>query len=326
MRLKMLCVGAGLCLASWTWAQSTDKPLLRIGVSKMASHAALDADERGFEDALASAGFKEGVNITYDRQNALGDLAKAKAIAQRFAQSKVHLVHSIATGSTQAVIKELPGTPVVFSSVTDPVAAGIVPSGSTPGSKTGTMVTGVSDTWPVRLQMETYKQFVPRETQWGTIYNPKEVNSVVHVKAMRAAARELGIDLMEVTIDRSEQVEAAAKSLVGRVKVIAITSDNTTVSNLEALAKVCEQHKIALFAGDVDSVARGAVAAYGMDYYLVGYAAGKKAALVLKGIKPGSIPWGPVEKFSLVINRSAAKAQGVQIPAQLLAKADKVLP
>jgi putative ABC transport system substrate-binding protein len=112
---------------------------------------------------------------------------------------------------------------------------------------------------------------------------------------------------------------------VGRVQALTITSDNTTVSELEAIVKVAGKHRIALFAGDVDSVARGAVAAYGLDYFLVGYAAGKKAALVLKGIKPGDIPWGPVEKFSLVINLKAARAQGVTITPELLRKADKVL-
>ncbi|MFW9596313.1 MAG: ABC transporter substrate binding protein, partial [Macromonas sp.] len=72
-------------------------------------------------------------------------------------------------------------------------------------------------------------------------------------------------------------------------------------------------------------VARGAVAAYGMDYFLVGYAAGKKAALVLKGVAPGNIAWGPVEKYSFVINQQAARQQGVTIPPQLRQKADKLL-
>jgi putative ABC transport system substrate-binding protein len=112
---------------------------------------------------------------------------------------------------------------------------------------------------------------------------------------------------------------------VGKVQAITITSDNTTVANFDAIARVCDKHKIALFAGDVDSVPRGAIAAYGMDYFLVGYSAGKKAALILKGVKPGDIPWGPVEKFSLVINLKAARAQGVTVAPELLKRADKVI-
>jgi putative ABC transport system substrate-binding protein len=173
--------------------------------------------------------------------------------------------------------------------------------------------------------METYAKFVPKAKKWGTIFNPAEVNSVTHVKAMRAAAKTLGLELLEVTVANGAEVEQAARSLVGKVDAITITSDNTTVAHIDLIAKVCDANKIALFAGDVDSVPRGAIAAYGMDYFLVGYSAGKKAALVLKGVKPGDIPWGPVEKFSLVINQKAARAQGVSIPPALLKKADKVL-
>lgn len=302
-----------------------DHKMIRIGVSKIVSHAALDADEKGFETALASAGFKEGVNVTYDRQNAEGDPAKAAAIARKFEAEKVDLVHAIATPSAQAVVKVISKIPVVFSSLSNPVDAGVVPKDSAPGMKTGSNVTGVSDMWPVLLQMETYTKFVPKAKKWGTIYNPTEANSVAHVKAIRAAATALGLDLIEVTVVNGKEVEQAALSLVGKVQAITITSDNTTVANIDAIARVCNNHKIALFAGDVDSVPRGAVAAYGMDYFLIGYSAGKKAALVLKGVKPGDIPWGPVEKFSLVINQKAAKAQGVSVPADLLKKADKVL-
>ena len=306
-------------------ASGQNKKMIRIGVTKIVSHAALDADEKGFEAALASAGFKEGVNVTYDRQNAEGDVAKAAAIARKFEADKVDLVHTIATPSSQAVVKAISKIPVVFSSISDPVDAGVVPKDSAPGKKTGTNVTGVSDMWPVLLQMETYTKFVPKAKKWGTIYNPTEANSVTHVKAIRAAATSLGLDLIEVTVVSGNEVEQAALSLVGKVQAITITSDNTSVANIDAIARVCDQHKIALFAGDVDSVPRGAVAAYGMDYFLVGYSAGKKAALILKGVKPGDIPWGPVEKFSLVINQKAAKAQGVTVSADLLKKAAKIL-
>ncbi len=314
-----------LCALAPYQCWAADPKMLHIGVTKIVSHAALDADEKGFEAALSSAGFKEGVNVSYDRQNAQGDIDKAAAIAKKFAADKVDLIHSIATPTSQAVVKAATSIPVVFSSISDPVDAGVVPKDSAPGKKTATNVTGVSDMWPVQLQMQTYAKFVPNAKKWGTIYNPAEANSVTHIKAMREAAKSLGLELIEVTIGASSEVEQAARSLVGKVQAITITSDNTTVANIDAIARVCDKNQMALFAGDVDSVPRGAIAAYGMDYFLVGYSAGKKAALVLKGVKPGDIPWGPVEKFSLVINLKAARAQGVVVSAEWLKKADKVL-
>jgi putative ABC transport system substrate-binding protein len=302
-----------------------DKKMVRIGVTQIVSHEALDADQKGFENALSASGFKEGVNVIYDRQNAQGDMAKANAIAKKFNDEKVDLIHAIATPTTQAVMKVTKKIPVVFSSITDPVDAGIVPKDSAPGKRSGTNVTGVSDRWPVFLQMEMYAKFVPKEKQWGTIYNAGEANSVVHIKEMREATKKLGLELVEVTITNRSEVAQAVLSLAGKVKAIVISSDNTAISELDTIVKACNEKKIALFAGDVDSVPKGATAAYGLDYFLVGYSAGKKAALVLKGQNPGDIPWGPMEKFSLVINSKAAKAQGVTIAPDLLKKADKVL-
>jgi len=326
--LKKLCPVLILILfvsVGISFAQEKKARMIKIGVTQIVSHPALDADAKGFEKALADAGFKEGVNVTYDRQNAQGDMANAQTIAQKFLDAKVDMIHSIATPTSQAVVKTIKNIPVVFSSVTDPVDAGLVPKASPPGTKSGTNVTGVSDHWPVSLQFEMYTKFVPMAKKWGTIYNAGDANSMVHIKEMREAAKKLGVELIEASISTSAETMQAAQSLAGKVQAINITSDNTAVSAFEAIVKVCNEKKIPLFAGDVDSVPRGAIAAYGLDYFLIGESAGKKAAQALKGKKPGDIPWGPAEKFSLVVSEKAAKAQGIVIPPGLLKKAGKVI-
>ena len=320
--LILILVGA----VSISFAQEKKSKIFKIGVTQIVSHPALDSDAKGFEKALADAGFKEGVHVTYDRQNAQGDMANAQTIAQKFLDAKVNLIHSIATPTSQAVVKTIKNIPVVFSSVTDPVDAGLVPKTSTPGTKSGTNVTGVSDRWPVHLQFEMYAKFVPKAKKWGTIYNAGDANSMVHIKEMRESAKKLGVELIETTISTSAETLQAVQSLAGKgVQAINITSDNTAVSAFEAIVKVCNEKKIPLFAGDVDSVPRGAIAAYGLDYFLIGESAGKKAVQILKGTKPGDIPWGPAEKFGLVVSEKAAKAQGIVIPPDLLKKANKVI-
>ena len=320
-----LAFAATLGWGSPALAQTTPRPLLHIGVTQIVSHAALNADQKGFEAALAIAGFREGVNLRYLRHNANGSLAQAQSIAALLVREQVDLIHSIATPTTQAVVQATRSIPIVFSSITDPQGAGIVPPSIARGQASGTNVTGVSDLWPVLLQLETYAKMVPHAKQWGTIYNPTEPNSITHIRAMRAAAQQLGLRLIEVPIEHSNEVGAAAGSLVGKVQAFTITSDNTTVANLEALVAVANRHRIPLFTGDINSVARGVVAAYGLDYFLIGYAAGQKAILVLKGIPVGNIAWEPTEKFSLVLNLRAAKRQGVHVSPALLQKADKVL-
>lgn len=296
-----------------------------IGETKIASHAALDADQEGFAAGLADSGFVEGQNLRILREDANGDMALALKIAHGFVDQRVDLIHAISTPSSVAALSAGSRIPLVFSSVTDPVSAGIVNTPAGFRSSTGNHITGVSDLWPVAFQMRLYQRMHPQARVWGTIYNPAEPNSRLHVEKMREAAGQLGLTLLEATVSDSAQVPQAAESLLGKAQAFMITSDNTTVQNLAALVAFCERYQLPLFAGDVDSVRGGAVAAYGMDYFLVGYAAGRKAALILQGVKPGDIPWGPLAKFSFVLNVRAAERQGVEIPGVLLEMADEII-
>jgi putative ABC transport system substrate-binding protein len=264
--------------------------VFRIGISQFASSQASDRDQKGFEKALAEAGFKEKVNVIYDRQNAQGDLANAQAIAQKFLNEKLDLIHTIASPTSQAVVKIIKDIPVVFSSVTNPVDAGLVPKTSVPGAKSGTNVTGISHRWPVQLQVELYTQFVPKAKKWGTIYNARDANSLVLIKEMRETAKKLNIELIEAVISNSAETMEAAQFIAGKVQAIHITYDTTAVPAIDAIVKVCNEKKIPLFASDEESVSRGAIAAYGVNFFLIGYSAGKRAARILKGEKPGNIP------------------------------------
>lgn len=317
-------------LFSLVWMADSEKPVLAsrvfvVGETKIASHAALDADEQGFIAGLADSGFHEGVNLRVLRKDAHGSSERAQEIAREFVKQRVDLIHAISTPSTLAVLDVDQTIPLVFSSVTDPVSAGIVDSTRTPRSKSISHLTGVSDRWPVEIQMRLYQRMFPHARSWGTIYNKAEPNSVLHVNKMRAVAEDLGIELLEATIEDSSQVAQAASSLIDRVQAFVITSDNTTVNNLSALIQFAESNHVPVFAGDIDSVRGGAVAAFGMDYFLVGYAAGRKAGLILQGVSPGDIPWGPLAKFSFVINIGAAKRQGVVISPNVLVMADEII-
>lgn len=288
--------------------------MIRIGEAQIVSHPALDNDSKGFAAALAEEGFVEGENITIERANAQGDQANCAMIARKFEGDQVDLVHAISTPNAQAQVKVSEKTPIVFSSVTDPVKTGIVPK----LGKTGTNVTGVSDRWPIELQCRMYQEIVPHVKKWGTIYNPGDVNVTFHIKEMKKAVEDLGGELVEAHVSNSAEVMQAAQSLVGRVQAIHITSDNTTVSAFESVVKVCNANDIALFAGDRDSVPRGAVAVYGLDYFKVGYTAGKKAARILKGEDPGQIPAGLASGYSLWVSLKNAEEQNVDLPETLL--------
>jgi putative ABC transport system substrate-binding protein len=288
----------------------------KIGVTVIVSHPALESDQEGFEKAIAEA----GLEAEYDYQNAQGDMANATTIAQKFKNDDLDLVHAIATPTSQAAVKVIKNHPIVYSSVTDPVDAGLV---KTMGPS-GTNVTGISDAWPVERQIELYHQMVPSAKKWGTIYNAGDANSVKSISWTRDAMKKFGLELVEVTISNSAEVYTGAQTLVGRVDAIYITSDNTVVSALESVVKVANDKKIPLFGGDTTTVDKGMIAAYGLNYFQVGYSAGKKAVLVLQGQDPGTVPSGLTENLSLWVNLKAAKDQNVTIPEKFIKMAEKV--
>ena len=291
--------------------------MFRIGEHQIVAHPALDNDSRGFKVALEEEGFIEGKNIRFDRQNAQGEQPNCAIIGRKFVDDNVDLIHAISTPNAQATAKLTKRIPVIFSSVTDPVKSGIIPK----MGATGTNITGVSDRWPIALQCRMYQDFLPHVRRWGTIYNPGDVNVTFHIKEMKETIEAMGAKLIEAYISGSAEVMQAAQSLVGRVDAIHITSDNTVVSAFEALVKVCNENDIPLFAGDRDSVPRGAIAAYGLDYFMVGYTAGKKAARILRGEDPGTVPAGFAAGYSLWVSLKNAKTQGVKIPLALVEKA-----
>jgi putative ABC transport system substrate-binding protein len=222
-------------------------------------------------------------------------------------------------------MKIIRDVPIVFSSVTDPIFAGLIPKTSPIGTRTGTNVTGVSDRWPVNLQFEMYTKFIPKAKKWGTIYDAEDHRSLMYIKEMRQAAKKRKVELIEVNISQREETLPAAQFLVGKVHTIYITYDHIALSSFDAIVKVCNEKKIPLFGGDLNCVTKGAMAAYGWDYFQVGHSAGKKAVRILKGEKPGDIPWELGGKLVLIINEQAARAQGAIIPPELLKKADRVI-
>jgi putative tryptophan/tyrosine transport system substrate-binding protein len=219
-------------------------------------HPALDAARQGFVDALKDNGTVDGQNVTIDVQIAQGNMATANSIAKAFVGKNVDLIHSIATPASQACVNATRTIPIVISSVTDPVAAGLVKSLEQPGGN----VTGTTDRAPIDRQMELMCEIQPKIEKLGFIYNSGEDNSVSSLKQLQTEAAKYGIEVVEATVSRSSGFLMAARSLVGKVDAIHIPTDNTVVSAFEAVVKVCEEDKFLLHAADIDSVPRGAVA------------------------------------------------------------------
>ncbi len=308
-----------LAIAAIAPAQAADQK--SVAVTAIVEHPALDAVRDGVQAALKAEGFEEGKNLKWQYQSAQGNTGTAAQIARKFVGDKPDAIVAIATPSAQAVVAATKTVPVVFSAVTDPVAAKLVPSWEP--SKNN--VTGVSDLLALDKQMELVKKVVPNAKRVGMVYNPGEANSVVVVKELRALLPKLGMTLVEAAAPRSVDVGSAARSLLGKADVIYTNTDNNVVSAYEALVKVGQESKLPLVASDTDSVARGAVAALGINYRDLGEQTGRMVARILKGEKPGAIKTEVSTKVELHVNPAAAEKQGIKLSDELVKSASKVV-
>jgi putative tryptophan/tyrosine transport system substrate-binding protein len=291
-----------------------------VKVLSIVDHPALDAIRDGVRAELKASGY-DGDKLKWEYQSAQGNTGTAAQIARKFIGDQPDVIVAIATPAAQAVVASTKSVPVVYSGVTDPVAAQLVKG----WGPSGTNVTGVSDKLPLDRQVALIKRVVPKARTVGMVYNPGEANSVVVVKELKDLLAKQGMSLKEAAAPRTVDIAPAAKSLIGKVDAIYTNTDNNVVSAYEALVKVANEAKIPLIAGDTDSVKRGGVAALGINYGDLGRQTGKIVVRILKGEKPGAIASETSSNLELFVNTDAAAKQGVTLSPDLVKEAKTVI-
>jgi putative ABC transport system substrate-binding protein len=300
-------------------AQSADP--VTVAVTAIVEHPALDAVRDGVRDELEAEGYVQGKDLTFIYESAQGNPATAAQIARKFVGENPAVIVPISTPSAQAVVAATQDIPVVFTAVTDPLDAKLVSNMEKPGGN----VTGMSDLAPIAKHLALIREILPNAKVIGMPYNPGEANGVALLNLVKKEAPAQGFTVVEAPAVKSSDVLAAAQSLVGKVDAIYVSTDNQIVSAFESVVKVGVDNQIPVFAGDTDSVKRGAIAAIGFNYYDVGRQTGKIVVRVLKGEKPGDIAVQGVETVELHVNPGAAKAMGVTIPDAVLQRAKQVV-
>ena len=286
------------------------KDVFRIGISQFITHQSLDATREGFVDELAKQGYVEGKNIEIDLQNAQGEQRNLKTISQQLAESS-DVVLAIATPSAQSLANTTQTTPVVFSAVTDPVSAKLVESREHPGGN----VTGTSDqsSDAISTQINLIKKVLPKAKTIGILYTQSEPNSVVQKDEAKRLLEEKGFTVVEKTILDSNNVKAAAESLMAEVDMVFVPTDNIISSTMETVKQVSIKHKVPVFGGSTEMIAVGGLYNYGTNYEELGRQTARMLIRVLKGEKPENIAVELPEKLELHTNQEMAEVLGIDI-------------
>lgn len=303
-----------------TTAPPAQAQKVKLGLTQFVEHPALDSVHKGIVDGLAEDGYKDQDTLEIDFQNANGDMNNTVTIAQKFASDQKDAVVAITTPSAQAVAKAVTNAPIIFSTVTDPVSAQLVQSLEKPEGN----VTGTSDKVPMEKQLEVIQQLMPSIKKLGVLYTTSEVNSGVQVEELEKAAKAKGIEIVKSGISSQSEVQLGTQTLVDQADAILIPIDNTVVSAFDGVLMVAEKAKKPVFASDTDTVKRGAIATYGIDYYEMGKQTGHMVAKILKGQKVTDTPVEISKETNLFINETAAGRFGVTITDQLRKQAKEI--
>lgn len=288
-----------------------------IGIAQFAEHPSLDNCREGFIAGLAEMGYVEGDNVKYLVQNAQADMGLTQQIAQQMAQ-ECDLVCAIATPMAQAAAMACMdnGKPVVYTAVSDPVAAMLADE----SGKSGMNVTGSCDLLPVEAQLKLIRALLPEAQKIGILYTTSETNSESQLKLYQSLAGQYGFEIVASGVSMGADIPLAVDNLLPRVDCLTNLTDNTVVSYLAVILDKANSAGKPVFGSEIEQVKNGCIASEGVEYIALGMETGRMAAKVLEGAYAGDIAFYSSEGGDMVYNPDVAAMLGVTIPEAEMAR------
>lgn len=301
-------------------ASNTGDDVYTIGINQIVQHGALDSAREGFIEGLAEKGYVDGDNIKIDYQNAQNDISISQTISQQFVSSKVDMIFAVATPSVQSAYNATKDIPIVFTAVTDPVAAEVAADWKSSGNN----ITGTSDMVPVDEQLDLLLQLSPEVKTVGVIYNTSEANSLIQVDELKAQAEKLNLEVREISVTNVGEINQNLTAAINDVDALYVPTDNTIASAYELVANICADKGVPMLCAEEAGVDAGGLCAIGIDYFKLGKEAAYKAVEIIEGKAPSDIEITTLSDMSIKINTDTAEKLNITIPANLDEKADKV--
>ena len=295
----------------------------RIGVLQIADHAALERTRKGIAQALDAA----GVRYRLDVQVAKNDFLACQGMAAGFSGGDHDLIVALGTPAAQAAVGATSNVPIVATAVTDLAAAGLLDNAQVPGGN----VTGAADLTPVERQFDLLRQLLPGAGRVGILYCSQESNSEVQASMAEDAASARGLASERFRVAGAGELEAAVRSMAGKVDACYVPTDNTVAASIGKVAAQATAAKLPLVCGEAGMVEAGGLATVGIDYLELGKAAGSMAARVLGRLQREARPrkrdaaakqptadmavWQPDGAPKVVVNQQTARALGIDTSA-----------
>lgn len=296
-------------------AQESDKKI-KVGIIQFAQHIALDRAREGFIEELENLGYE----VEEDTVNVNADISLIPSAAKKFEGDGVDIIYAIATPAAQGAKNAVQDIPIIFNAVTDPVSAELVDSNEKPGGN----VTGVSDHYPVNKQLDKFLEEFPGKKKLGVLYSTGEANSEAQIKELEKACQERDIELIKAGVATVNDASSAMSSLVTKIDSYVAIQDNLASSAASVISERLNEAKIPSFAGEVGPVENGILMADGIDYVDLGKSAAKLADQIQNGKSPAELPVVFSNETKRTVNKTTAKALGIDENDDLIKSSDLV--
>ncbi|MGC1792502.1 MAG: ABC transporter substrate-binding protein [Pseudolabrys sp.] len=277
-----------------------------------------------FRQGLRELGYVEGQNIAFEIRSAEGYGQRLAALANHLVELKVDVIVAVNTQSVQAAKKASTTIPIVMTRIADPVKSGLVRSLSKPGGNITGLSFMVDELSGKRLAL--LKEAFPSVSRVAVLWHEANPGADIAVGAIKAASRELGLQLLLLPVHGSADLVGAFQAAArGRVEALIVIDDVVTTQHRVEILNLAATHSLAVVSQYRAFAEAGALLAYGPNTSTMYRRAAYYVDRILKGADAGDLPVEQATKFDLAINLKTAKALGVTIPPSLLARADEVI-
>jgi len=287
-------------------------PVVRIGILAFSDESRYSEATRGVIDQLKMEGFEEP-GVKFIQENAGANKAKAGELIKQFAAAKMDLIVTQGTSATVPIAREIKDVPIVFSVVYDPVDAGVARDYKSSGNNT----TGTTTKIPMSSLLDSLKTFAPVK-YLSVLYSPGEKNSEAQLRDLQKLQAMYRIKVIPVPITEQDEIRKLLPEVVRTSDAIYVTGSNLVDGQISMIVKMATKGKVITITHLEDLVEKGVLLGVCTNPYNLGRLAGEKAARILRGAKPSSIPIETLKESDVILNMRTANAGGFRIPPEYI--------
>jgi putative tryptophan/tyrosine transport system substrate-binding protein len=323
-RREFVMLLGGSAAAAWPVAARAQQPGKLPTIGFLGAAPSIESERvAAFVQRLRELGWVDGRNLAIEYRWAEGRNERYAEIAAEFVRLKLDVIVTSATPPTFAAKQATAVIPIVFAAVSDPVGTGLVASLARPGGNVTGLANQMSDT--VGKKLEFLREVVPGLRRLAIMANVGNPGSVLEMREAQATARTLGLEIITSEIRQAEDIASAFEALRDRADALYLSPDPLMNTNRTRINILAVGARLPTMHGGRQYVEAGGLISYGVNLPNLFRRAADFVDKILRGAKPAHIPVEQPTKFELIINLTAAKALGLEVPPTLLARADEVI-